>query len=78
MIKEECLLLSPEGRDRRCRLLVVWQSVPENGGWNDGTGSHKGPDHMLFTYLLSILCIVFSSVFTCAWYLGPITLIGPP
>jgi len=48
-----------------CRLA----ECSRKWSWNDGTGSHKGPDHMLSTYLLSILCIVFCSVFTCAWYL---------
>jgi len=26
------LAMLPEGRDIRCRLHVVWYSVPENGG----------------------------------------------
>jgi len=32
LVKQECLQLSPEGSDRRCRLHIIWQTVPENGG----------------------------------------------
>jgi len=55
-VKEECLLLSPEGRDRRCRLLVVWQSVPENGAGMTEPGLIKGQItcYLLIYYLYSV------------------------
>jgi len=40
MVKQECLQLTPEGRDRRCRLHVVWQSVPE---MEAATGNERRP-----------------------------------